>query len=78
MLVLAHLYAKTDSASLATLRSALQRKRYTAAEIGVGAGVAISLTAGSHLATPSVRTSHDVHSLVLVINAASVGPALPP
>ena len=51
MLVLAHLYAKTDSASLATLRSALQRKRYTAAEIGVGAGIAISVTAGMHIVT---------------------------
>jgi len=46
MLVLAHLYAKTDSASLAVMRAALQRKRYTAAEVGVGAGIAVSLTAG--------------------------------
>ena len=47
MLVLAHLYAKTDSASLATLRSVLLRKRYTPAEISVGVGLGVTATAGA-------------------------------
>ena len=62
MLVLAHLYAKTDSASLAALRSALQRKRYTAVEIGVGAGIAVSLTTGRRSAQhPTAALPQGLH-----------------
>ena len=46
MLLLAHLYAKTDSASLATLRGTLLRKRFTAAEVSVGVGMGLTATAG--------------------------------
>lgn len=47
MLLLAHLYAKTDSASLAALRSTLLRKRFTAAEVSVGIGLGVTATAGT-------------------------------
>lgn len=46
LLLLAHLYAKTDSASLATLRRTLLRKRYTSTEIGAGVVVSAATTAG--------------------------------
>ena len=49
MLLLAHLYAKTDSASLAALRAALLRRRFTSAEVTVGVGLGVTATAGAKL-----------------------------
>ena len=58
MLVLAHLYAQTDSASLAIMRAALQRKRYTAVEVGIGAGIAVSLTTGQQSVAAGSKVSN--------------------
>ena len=45
MLLLAHLYAKTDAASLAFLRTELLRPRYTAGEVALAASTgAVVLT----------------------------------
>lgn len=53
MLLLANLYAKTDSASLARLRRELLRPKYTVAEMAFGAGVVTTLAAGAaSLTTP--------------------------
>lgn len=46
MLLLAHLYAKTDAASLTKLRGVLLQPKYTAAEIAVGAGIGVTVVAG--------------------------------
>ena len=46
MLVLAHLYANTDVASLAKMRTALLRPHYGAKEAAVSAGVVAAATAG--------------------------------
>ncbi len=51
MLVLAHLYANTDSASLATLRRALLRKQYST-EAAAGAAAATTLAAGETVCHP--------------------------
>jgi len=47
MLLLAHLYAKTDAASLAKLRGALLQPRYTTGEIATGTGVGVTVVAGA-------------------------------
>ena len=49
MLLLAHLYAKTDAASLARLRRELLRPKYSLTEIAVGTGIAATVVAGQAL-----------------------------
>ena len=46
MLLLAHLYAKTDAASLAKLRRELLRPKYSVTELAVGAGIGTTVAAG--------------------------------
>lgn len=46
MLLLAHLYAKTDAASLARLRRELLRPKYSLTEIAAGTGIAATVVAG--------------------------------
>lgn len=50
-LILAHLYARTDSASLAQLRRALLLPRYTPAQVSVGVAVGITTLAGATAAS---------------------------
>ena len=45
--LLAHLYAKTDAASLATLRRELLRPPYTAVETAAGAAAGVAVVAGA-------------------------------
>lgn len=49
LLLLAHLYAKTDAASLARLRRELLRPKYSLADIATGTGVATAVIAGNHI-----------------------------
>ena len=46
MLLLAHLYAKIDSASLARLRKELYRPKYTTTDIAIGAGATATALTG--------------------------------
>ena len=45
--LLAHLYAKTDAASLAALRRELLRPPYTAMEAAAGAAAGVAVVAGA-------------------------------
>mmetsp|Transcript_36376 Transcript_36376/g.65081 ORF Transcript_36376/g.65081 Transcript_36376/m.65081 type:complete len:512 (-) Transcript_36376:403-1938(-) len=56
-LILAHLYAKTDTATLAWLRKALMPPTYTPLQIAAGAGVATTLAAGLIAAASDPKTS---------------------
>ena len=49
-LLLAHLYARTDTASLAFLRRTLLRPKYTAKEVSLGAVAALSVAGGGWVA----------------------------
>lgn len=47
MLLLAHLYAKTDAASLAFLRAELLRPKYTATDLAVAGGAGTAVLTGT-------------------------------
>lgn len=51
VLLLAHLYAKTDAASLAFLRSELLRPRYSAKDVATATGAGSAVLAGEPFAS---------------------------
>ncbi|CAL5229191.1 g12471 [Coccomyxa viridis] len=61
-LLLAHLYAKTDAASLAYLRRELLRPHYTAMEVGVGVTVAASVVGGTVAASRNAEVADAISS----------------
>lgn len=52
MLLLAHLYAKTDAASLARLRRELLRPKYTLTELAAGTALGTAVVAGRQSSSP--------------------------
>ena len=49
LLLLAHLYAKTDSTSLNRLRKELFRPKYTAKDIAIGTGIGVTALTGEEV-----------------------------
>lgn len=63
-LLLTHLYARTDTATLKHVRCALVRPRFTPVEVSVGAGITITATAGAVAAARQPAVSQAVSNHV--------------
>jgi hypothetical protein len=82
MLLLAHMYATTDAASLAALRCALLGPRFSPVEVTAAVGVGASLAAGARPLpkTPKQvkKTLSSTRVLPWRVNDSAIGEGLPP